>query len=185
MRLGHLEIPLFSLHDNKEAWSQDGEFLAAQALAPLASLPLKHRKQLSLIAVGPGAATGVLAAATLRLGTVEASLHPDSQQICTKAFSDPDTFTLFEQVSSLPKGAKHHRALLAMGGTVPTSRDWDPLVSRLRHEGQLIVSGIPRKKQGDILEDLAAAGMSLRAAGQRGELAFLSGSLEGAPRLRA
>ncbi len=185
IRLGHLELDLSENLDSLENWNREGGLLAVQALSPLAALESEKRELLSLVASGPGSALAVLAAVALGFGRVDAALHPDDQEACRGPLGTLGESNLVNRVEDLPRDTRHHRALLGMDGGIPNRADWDPLVSRLRHEGQLVVFGFPRGSQEHVFEDLASSGMSLRASGRAEDLVFLSGSLEGAPKLTA
>jgi len=185
IRLGHLELDLGDNLDSLESWKREGGLLAVQALSPLAALPSEKRERLSLMAAGPGSALAVLTAVALGFGRVDAALHPDDQEACRAPLETLGKSNLVGRVEDLPRDARHHRALLGMDGEIPRRADWDPLVSVLRHEGQLVVFGFPRSSQEQVFENLASSGMSLRANGRAGDLVFLSGSLEGAPKLTA
>ena len=185
IRLGHLELDLGENRDSLEDWNREGGLLAVQALSPLSALASEKRARLSLVAAGPGSALAVLTAVALGFGRVDAALHPDDQEACRGPLDTLAESNLVGRVEDLPRDARHHRALLGMDGEVPSRADWDPLVARLRHEGQLVVFGFPRGSQEQVFGDLASSGMSLRASGRAGDLVFLSGSLEGAPKLTA
>ena len=163
-------------------WESSGALLAAQAMAPAAALPLHTRRHMSFLGMGPGIALAAYIAICLEVEYVEVVLHPTEIDIFNRLVAkreSPTKVHKLKRIEDAADGAFHHMVAWGCDGQVPDSMaDAAPLVRRMRHEGQLCLFGLPATQIDDVFDRVARKGLALRAMGVRGDLAFLSGSLE-------
>jgi hypothetical protein len=150
---GGVRLDLSTHQEHWKSWAQMGGYLALQAIAPLAPLPVAVRSNLRFLVSGPGANLCTLAGQAIGCQSVVA----------------------LDQVES---GQTFHRVFLGCDRGIPEHKQIKPLLDHLRQEGQLVLFGIPADRASAIHQSLSSQGFSLRAAGHEGDLAFLSGSIE-------
>jgi hypothetical protein len=179
------EDKMIALADASELmprWVQAGGLLAAQAMAPAAALPQKVRQRMSFLGMGPGIALAAYIAICLEAAYVEVVLHPTEVEVFDRLVAkrqSPTKVQKLKRIEDAADGAFHHMVAFGCDGKVPESMtEAAPLVKRMRPEGQLCFFGIPTAKIDDVFDRASHKGLVLRAMGVRGELAFLSGSLE-------
>ncbi|PCJ53072.1 MAG: hypothetical protein COA70_10450 [Planctomycetota bacterium] len=180
---GHgVAIPLGAGGDVISSWISAGGLLAAQAMAPAAAFPAHTRKRLSFLGMGPGSAMAAYIAVCMEIGHVEIVLHPndvDAFQNLVARRNSPTEVRKLSRVEDATDGAFHDMVAFGCDGKVPESlRDAGPLVRRMRTEGQLLIFGFPADEIKNVFDRAAKKGLSLRAMGNRDDLAFLCGSLE-------
>ena len=179
-KAGVVDVDLAPAGARAEEWQRTGGLLALQAIAPAAGLPATMRARMSVLAVGPAAA--LVGYVALRLGAkrVELVLHPEDREAFEAlAGEDLARAGIHRRLEEVPNGAFHDLASFGCDGTVPALDQCEPLVRRLRPEGQLLLYGLPSDMLEPVFDDLARRGLSLRAMGIADGQAFLSGSLEG------
>lgn len=163
-------------------WVNSGALLAAQAMAPAAALPLATRQRMSFLGMGPGIALPAYIAVCLEAEYVEVALHPTDVEVFDRLVAkrqSPTKVKKLKRIEDAADGAFHHMVAFGCDGQVPKAMsEAAPLVKRMRPEGQLCLYGLPAAKIDDVFDRAAKKGLALRAMGVRGELAFLSGSLE-------
>jgi hypothetical protein len=163
-------------------WIDAGALLAAQAMAPAAALPPTTRHRMSFLGMGPGIALPAYIAICLEAEYVEVVLHPTEVEVFDLLVAkrqSPTKVHKIRRIEDAADGAFHHMVAYGCDGEVPAAMsDAAPLVKRMRPEGQLCFYGLPAAKIDDVFDRAAKKGLALRAMGVRGELAFLSGSLE-------
>ncbi|MDA1260832.1 MAG: hypothetical protein O3A20_09455 [Planctomycetota bacterium] len=163
-------------------WTNAGGLLGVQALAPLADLPERARRQLGFLGAGAGCALSALAALRLGFGIVDLVGHPEDEEpfaALASAIGASGKWTLHRRVDDVPDGAFHHWALIGCDGTVPSSWEaFEPFVRRLRPEGQMVFFGLPVASIEEVHQEAASRGYALRSFGVRGALASVGGSLE-------
>jgi hypothetical protein len=178
------DIPVL-LADATEAlprWIAAGGLLATQAMAPAAALPLRMRQKMSFLGMGPGIALAAYIAVCLEAAHVEVVLHPTDVEIFDRLVArrqSPTEVHKRQRIEDAADGAFNHMVALGCDGQVPDSLTVaGPLVRRMLPEGQLCLYGLPSSKLEEVFDRAARKGLALSAMGVRGELAFLSGSLE-------
>jgi hypothetical protein len=175
-------VPLADAAELMPTWTQSGALLAAQAMAPAAALPMTTRHRMSFLGMGPGSALAAYIATCLEAAYVEVVLHPTEIEVFDHLVArrqSPTEVRKLKRIEDAVDGAFHHMVAMGCDGIVPESMaNAAPLVRRMRPEGQLCLYGLPAAKLNDVFDRLAKKGLALRAMGVRGELAFLSGSLE-------
>lgn len=178
---GVVDLDLGPAGERFEEWQRAGGLLGLQALAPAAGLPEEQRARMSVLAAGPGAALIGYAALALGARHVEVVLHPEDRQ-AFEALTDRESrqrATVHQRVEDAPGGALHALAAFGCDGAVPDIVQCEPLVRRLRPEGQLLLYGLPSDMLEPVFDELARRGLSLHAMGIADGQAFLAGSLEG------
>ncbi|MCP4093082.1 MAG: hypothetical protein GY747_06495 [Planctomycetes bacterium] len=175
-------VPLADAEELIPRWVQSGALLAAQAMAPAAALPKSTRQRMSFLGMGPGIALAAYIAVCLEAAFVEVVLHPTEVEVFDRLVArrqSPTEVRKLKRVDDAVDGAFHHMVAMGCDGQVPESlTSAAPLVKRMRPEGQLCLYGLPASKINDVFDRTAKKGLALRAMGVRGDLAFLSGSLE-------
>lgn len=195
-RIGHLRVvrgpaapPIPGVFDldvgpagaRYDEWVRAGGLLALQAIAPASGIQPADRARLSVLADGPGAALIGYAALVLGAKSVEVALHPEDRE-AFEAMAGREAMrraVLHRRIDEAEPGAFHALAALGCDGEVPAIERCEPLVRRLRAEGQLLLFGLPADRLEPTFDELAKRGLSLRAMGIADGLAFLAGSLEG------
>lgn len=180
---GHtVAVPLGAGGDSVDAWIAAGGLLAAQAMAPAAALPSHVRKRLSFLGTGPGSAMAAYIAICMEIGNVEVVLHPNDMEGFKNLVARRNSPTVLRKLGRMDDatdGAFHDMVAFGCDGKVPDSlREAGPLVRRMRPEGQLLLFGFPAAEIKNVFDRAAKKGLSLRAMGNRDDLAFLCGSLE-------
>lgn len=180
---GHgVAVPLGAGGDIIDTWIEAGGLLAAQAMAPAAALSKHARKKLSFLGLGPGSALAAYIAVCLEVAHVEVVLHPNDLEGFKNLVArrnSPTEVRRLDRVDDATDGAFHDMVAFGCDGKVPDNlSDAGPLVRRMRPEGQLLLFGFPASEIKNVFDRAAKKGMSLRAMGNRDDLAFLCGSLE-------
>ena len=172
--IGHLEFRCS--HELSGQWSAAGGELAAQALSPLAALEANQLRGMSLLAMGSGAAIAGLAALQIGFERIDLVLHPDDVEPFKS--HDPDALaTIHDRLEAVESGRNFMRVMLGCDGLIPPLSTGKELVRRLRHEGQIVLYGLPMVELNATFDTFAKNGLSLRSAGFHQEQAFLAGSL--------
>ncbi|MFK5956174.1 MAG: hypothetical protein QM477_06995 [Planctomycetota bacterium] len=180
---GHtVAIPLGAGGEIVDRWIEAGGLLAAQAMAPAAALPAHVRKRLSFLGMGPGSPMAAYAAICMEIGHVEVVLHPNDMEGFKNLVArrnSPTELRKLGRIDDASDGAFHDMVAFGCDGKVPERlSDAGPLVRRMRPEGQLLLFGFPAAEIKNVFDRAAKKGLSLRAMGNRDDLAFLCGSLE-------
>lgn len=177
-----LLLDLTAAPERTEDWIAAGGLLGVQALAPLADLPERARRQLGFLGAGAGCALAALAALRLGFGTVNLVGHPEDEEgfaALAAATGASGRWTLHRRVDDVADGAFHHWSLIGCDGTVPSAWEaFGPFVRRLRPEGQMVFFGLPVAALAEVHEAAAKRGYALRSFGVRGALASVGGSLD-------
>ena len=175
-------VPLADAAEFMPRWIEAGALLAAQAMAPAAALPKHTRQRMSFLGMGPGIALAAYIAICLEAAFVEVVLHPTEVDVFNRLVArrqSPTEITKLKRIDDAADGAFHHMVALGCDGKAPESMsEAAPMVRRMRPEGQLCLFGLPAATLNDVFDRTAKKGLALRAMGVRGDLAFLSGSLE-------
>jgi len=175
-------VPLAPVAEELESWQQAGAMLAAQAMAPVAAMPLAVRKRLHFLGEGPGCGLAAWIALHLGCSQVEVVLHPSEREGFEAAVAKVDLLEPFRNllaISDAEDGAFFHMVAYGCDGVLPESLAVTaPLVRRMRPEGQLLLFGLPANELEEAFDRAARRGLSLRAMGVQDELAFFAGSLE-------
>lgn len=163
-------------------WIASGALLAAQAMAPAAALSKRTRHHISFLGMGPGIALAAYIAICLEAEHVEVVLHPTEVEVFDMLVAkrqSPTKVHKLKRIEDAADGAFYHMVAYGCDGQIPEAMSLAaPLVRRMRPEGQLCFYGLPAAKIDDVFDRAAKKGLALRAMGVRGDLAFLSGSLE-------
>jgi hypothetical protein len=178
---GVVDLELGPAGERFDEWQRAGGLLGLQALAPAAGLPADQRARMSVLAAGAGAALIGYAALALGARDVEVVLHPEDHE-AFEALLDREAkqrATVHRRAEDAAGGALHALAAFGCDGAVPDIALCEPLVRRLRPEGQLLLYGMPTDMLEPVFDELARRGLSLHAMGIDDGQAFLAGSLEG------
>ena len=175
-------VALSEAADLMPQWINAGALLAAQAMAPAAAWSLRARHRLSFLGMGPGIALAAYIAVCLEAEYVDVVLHPVDEEAFDRLVArrqSPTNVRKLKPIEDAVDGAFHNMVAMGCDGQVPESMsEAAPLVRRMRPEGQLCLFGLPARKIEDVFDRVAKKGLALRAMGVRGDMAFLSGSLE-------